>query len=460
MFLYAMKILVVDDDPSFNELVSNFLRRGGYTPSSVYGSKSALDALASAKYDLVLVDYKLPGMDGLELIKIIKSTYPGMPVILITNYADIRVAVSSIKLGAFEYVTKPVIPDELLQVIKMALKSEGTEPAKPSKQKPIEDHVVGKNEHTQQLLHELSMVAPTKMNVLIFGESGTGKEHIARTIHKLSRRNTGPFVAVDCGTLSPELAASELFGHVKGAFTGANADKKGLFEEAHIGTLFVDEIGNLPTAVQMALLRAIQEGAIKKVGGTREIQVDIRLVAATNEDLEKNISEGSFRNDLYHRLNEFELHLQPLRKRLDDMEEFCEFFIAQSCEAFGKPKVTLSDEAMTIFRTYSWPGNIRELKNIIRRAVLLAPGTEITAEHLPSGLQDTGLADQQDEASAKTPSLNTTDLSIKSHGKELEKELIINALKKFKYNKSKAANALNIDRSTLYSKIKSYGIDG
>lgn len=454
-----MKILVVDDDPSFNALVSKFLEKGGYAPSSVYGSKSALDALATTQYDLVLVDYKLPGMDGLELIKIIKSTYPRLPVILITNYADIRLAVSSIKLGAFEYVTKPVIPDELLQVIKMALKSGGTAQAKPNKQQQIEDYVVGKNEDTQQLLHHLSMVAPTKMNVLIFGESGTGKEHIAQTIHKLSRRNKGPFVAVDCGTLSAELAASELFGHVKGAFTGANSDKKGLFEEAHNGTLFLDEIGNLPAAVQMALLRAIQEGAIKKVGGNREIQVDIRLVAATNEDLEKNISEGSFRNDLYHRLNEFELHLQPLRKRLGDLEEFCNFFIAQSCESFGKANVTLSEVALRIFRSYTWPGNIRELKNIIRRAVLLTSGSEITAEHLPPGLQDVESLEQQDENSKRIAQPQANDLNIKSHGKELEKELIINALNKFKYNKSKAASALNIDRSTLYSKIRSYGID-
>ncbi len=455
----GMRILVVDDDPSFNGLVSNYLERQNFKTTSVYSSNSALAELANTKYDLVLADYKLPGMDGLQLIEKVKSRYQGLPVILITNYADIRVAVDSIKLGAFEFVTKPVNPDELLKVIDLALtRPEGHV---NSKQQPedISGYVVGKNYKTSQLWKHITVVSPTKMNVLIIGESGTGKEHIARTIHRMSRRSGKPFVAVDCGALSIELAGSEFFGHVKGAFTGANMDKKGLFESAHGGTLFLDEVGNLPYEVQVSLLRAIQEKSIKKVGGNQEIPVDVRLVAATNHKLSINGDDSRFRNDLYHRLNEFELQVPPLRERLDDLDEFCDFFIQQACKELEKPTMVISTEVRDIFQAYHWPGNLRELRNIIRRAILLAPGTEITPEVLPAGVKDRSMKNQPGVAIEPDSVFQSTGLSIKEHNMEQEKQLIVNALVKYRYNKTKAADALNIDRSTLYYKIKQYKID-
>ncbi len=455
----GMRILVVDDDPSFNGLVSNYLERQNFTTTSVYSSNSALTELAREKYDLVLVDYKLPGMDGLQLIERIKSSYQGLPVILITNYADIRVAVDSIKLGAFEFVTKPVNPDELLKVIGLALtRPEGNIESKQQKE-DISGYVIGKNYKTSQLWKHITVVSPTKMNVLIIGESGTGKEHIARTIHSMSRRSGGPFIAVDCGALSVELAGSEFFGHVKGAFTSANVEKKGLFELAHEGTLFLDEVGNLPHDIQVSLLRAIQENSIKKVGGNREIHVDVRLVAATNYKFDIGADESRFRNDLYHRLNEFELHVPPLRERMDDLDEFCDFFIQQACKELEKPTMVISPEVMEIFEAYHWPGNLRELRNIIRRAILLASGNEITPEVLPVNLKDGQGKKQLDKTIPQDSVLQSTGLSIKEHNKEKEKQLIVDALVKYRYNKTKAADALNIDRSTLYYKIKQYKID-
>lgn len=457
-----MVILVVDDDLSFNELVSRYLTKEGFEVISVYGSREALDVIGQQRIDLVLADYKLPGMDGLALTEKIRQMYTGIPVILITNYADIRVAVNSIKLGAFEFVSKPVIPDELLKIIRLALS--------PSEQKSHivektqeEQYIIGKNEKTANLWKHVNVVAPTKMNVLITGESGTGKEHIARTIHQMSRRAKGPFVAVDCGALTVELAGSELFGHMKGAFTGAHSDKRGLFEEANGGTLFLDEVGNLPYEIQVSLLRAIQEESIKRVGGNKEIKVDVRLVAATNDLLSQSIENNSFRNDLYHRLNEFELFIPPLRDRIDDVEEFCDFFLRQACNEFEKPAIRISDEVKNLFMNYSWPGNLRELRNIIRRAVILSSGEEITPDVLPVGMKDVS-AEVKSPENITQPIIflsgNSSNLlNIKDQNREQEKRLVLEALEKFKYNKTKAAEALNIDRSTLYKKMKLYNIE-
>ena len=459
LFLIMM-ILVVDDDPSFNQLLSNYLKREGFEVISVHSSNSALEVVSKQKIDLLLSDYRLPDMDGLALIAKIKNEYPGLPVILITNYADIRLAVNSIKLGAFEFVSKPVIPDELLKVVNLALSRQAQQQSseKSNKHKQSPDYIIGKDEQAAQVWKHLSIVGPTKMNVLIVGESGTGKEYVARNIHALSRRAEMPFVAVDCGALPVELAASELFGHVKGAFTGAITDKRGLFEEANKGTLFLDEVGNLPYEVQVLLLRAIQEGVIKRVGSNKEIKVDVRIVAATNDFLKRGIENNTFRNDLFHRLNEFELSLPPLRNRLEDLDEFSDFFVQQACEEFDKPLVKVHEEVRQIFRNYSWPGNLRELKNIIRRAVLLCTGTEITPDVLPMGLKD--ITDEQPFQPGKEIEGNgSVSLNIKDKSKENEKKMIIDALKIHKYNKSKAAEALNIDRSTLYKKIKDYNIE-
>jgi two-component system, NtrC family, response regulator HydG len=452
-----MVVLVVDDDPSFNELVSNYLTREGFQVISVHSSKRALETLAHQHIDLVLADYKLPEMDGLALIEKIKTLFPSMPVVLITNYADIRVAVNSIKLGAFEFVSKPVIPDELLKIINQALsKGKQNKQLESNQVNKVEtnNYIVGKNEKMVQLWKHLTVVAPTMMNVLITGESGTGKEHIARTIHNLSRRSKASFIAVDCGTLSTELSGSELFGHVKGAFTGANADKTGLFEEANGGTLFLDEISNLSSDIQVQLLRAIQERTIKKVGSNKSTKIDVRLVAATNSPLLHNVDENKFRHDLYHRLNEFELYVPPLRQRLDDLDEYCSFFIESACKELRKKEMKISEEVKQLLIKYHWPGNVRELENIIKRAVLLSAGNEITADILPAGLKEL-TADKGDSTTNK----EGTELNLKDKNQEQEKQMIIRALEKFKFNKSKAATALNIDRSTLYKKIKDYNID-
>lgn len=455
-----MRILVVDDDPAFNDLLRNYLGRQGYTTSMALTARGAFERIAAEQPDLVLVDYQLPDGNGLELMQQIKKTHAKLPVILITNYADLRLAVNSIKLGAFEFVTKPVIPDELLRIVELAL-NQATTPPKPVALNPQPvSYVVGKNQATAQLWQHLAVVAPTKMNVLIEGESGTGKEHLARTLHQKSRRSKGPFVSVDCGTLSIELAASELFGHEKGAFTGAIRHKQGLIEAAQGGTLFLDEIGNLSYDTQAMLLRTIQEGSIKKVGSTSEINVDVRVVAATNEDLLQKVDEGTFRNDLYHRLHEFSLRVPPLRERMDDLEAYCAFFTEEAGVDFEKTPPQISVAVRQAFAQYPWPGNLRELRNVIRRLVLLADAEVLELTHLPAGIFENAQNESTAVAPAKNdlPSSNAYDL--KSIQELHERQLIVEALEQFKYNKSKAAQALNIDRSTLYHKMKRYQIEG
>lgn len=447
-----MVVLVVDDDASFNDLISKYLRKEKFEVISIVESTSALETIKTHHVDLVLADYKMPVMDGLELIEEIHKTHPDLPVILMTNYADIRVAVDSIKIGAFEFVSKPIIPDELMKIVHLALSRSPQPISKGFSTK----YIKGKNTHTEKLWKHLTMVAPTKMNVLITGESGTGKEYIARTIHDMSRRSNGPFVSIDCGALTKELAGSELFGHVKGAFTGAVSDKKGMFEVAQGGTLFLDEIGNLPHEIQVLLLRALQEDKIKRVGGTQEISIDVRIVAATNEELVNNVQMQTFRNDLYHRLNEFELHLSPLRDRLDDLEEFSEYFIQEACAEFDRTPLTISEDVLKIFRQYNWPGNLRELRNIIRRSVILSAGNIIQLDVLPPGMMD---IKEEEISQDNVETNNSSSLDMKNQQQELEKKMLIEALEKYKYNKSKAAQALNIDRSTLYKKLKFYQIE-
>lgn len=449
------KILVVDDDVSFNELLSKYLEKQGFVVVSALRPGGVSDILIRERPDLVLADYRLPETNGLELTKLIKESHPGLPVILMTNYADIRVAVNSIKLGAFEFVTKPVNPDELLKLVHLALSG------RPQSEKP--DHAIapayisGQNAQMRLLWQHLTAVAPTRMNVLITGESGTGKEHIARTLHHLSRRANKDFVAVDCGALGGDLAGSELFGYVKGAFTGAGADKAGLFEAANGGTLFLDEVGNLQYETQMLLLRAIQEGEIRRVGSAKVIQVDVRIVAATNEPLLQQVQQNVFRNDLYHRLNEFELSVPPLRERRDDLDEFCDFFVAQACRELEKPLLRLPNAVRDILHAYHWPGNLRELKNILKRAVLLSTGSEINPISLPTALHEAYQKPTIIESTSEVSS--AASLNIKDQHRELEKKMISDALVKFRYNKSKTASELGIDRSTLYKKMKEYRLD-
>jgi Response regulator containing CheY-like receiver, AAA-type ATPase, and DNA-binding domains len=367
----------------------------------------------------------------------------------------VKVAVQCIKKGAYEYITKPINQEELLMLLKNARPAEplGSAPETPkatTEEKPTAKSafVKGTSEAAQVLHQHVALVAQTEMSVLINGESGTGKEHIARALHDSSKRASKPFIAVDCGALSSELAASELFGHVKGAFTGAIIDKTGIFELANGGTIFLDEVGNLSYDVQVKLLRAIEQREVVPVGSHKVIKVNVRLVTATNEDFKSAIQNASFREDLYHRINEFKIKIPALRERREDIDEFIRYFIQKSNQELQKQVRGVDPEVRKIFMQYHWPGNIRELKNIIKRAVLLTQGDLITRMELPEDME-LSLLDQELESTA----------DLKALQQQTEKELIIKTLAETKYNKSKAAKLLNIDRTTLYNKLAKYGID-
>ncbi|MEM6816810.1 MAG: sigma-54 dependent transcriptional regulator [Bacteroidota bacterium] len=443
------RVLIVDDDPSFNKMLTAFLIRNGFNIISAFSSRSALDALNKGQFDLVLTDFKLPDMDGLSLITKIKTQKSKLPIILMTSYQDIRTAVKSIQLGAYEFVTKPLNPDELLLLIKKAISSELPSTQKKERKNEDTDFISGTSEEDQELLAHIKLVAPTKMSVLILGESGTGKEYTARLLHKQSKRSSKAFYAIDCGALSKELALSELFGHKKGAFTGALEEKKGVFELANNGTLFLDEVGNLSYEVQVQLLRVLQEKRIRPVGGSEEIPVDVRLISATNEEIKDN----DFRLDLYHRLNEFTLKLSPIRNRQGDLERFAKHFVELAAGELGSETPTLSDEVLDFIKSYQWPGNLRELRNIMRGAVLLSGGKIVQLRHLPNQVR------QQENAPVKPKKDKHAEQDLKRLQEETERELIVRVLKATKYNKSKTAMQLNIDRKTLYRKLKKYAID-
>ena len=452
------RVLIVDDDPTFCAMLKTFLIQNDFEVKEVFSAGSGSKAFRDNEFDIVLTDYRLPDRDGIELLKEFKAIRPSVPVILMTRYADIRTAVSAIKLGAFEYVAKPVNPDEILLTIRTALKKKAETEARSSGSgrsfyiKPTDFFFVeGVNYRAKSIIQYANLVAPTDMSVIIHGESGTGKEYIARTIHLKSKRKNKPFVAVDCGALSKELAASELFGHMKGSFTDANSDKEGQFQIANGGTLFLDEIGNLSYEIQLKLLRATQEKKIRRIGGTRDIDVDVRIIVASNEDLDKAVRRGSFREDLYHRLNEFKIEVPSLKERKEDIVIFATHFLNLANRELNKNVTEIRPEVMERFMEYSWPGNIREMKNVLKRAVLLSQNDTITLDLLPSEMTHVF---QREPISA----YQTTDL--KAVSETTERSLIVQALEKAFYNKTKAARLLNIDRKTLYNKMRLYGIDG
>lgn len=447
------KIIIIDDDPTICLMLQGLLKRKGFDADTVFSAGEALKKLENSQFDLVLSDFRLPDFDGLELLQKIKAMHPHVPVIIMTSYADIRTAVNAIKMGAYEYVTKPLNPDEILLLINAALeKSEAPKDSKKKKEKKQKDEIEfvrGNSSSSLQIDQYVKLVAPTDMSVIIEGESGTGKEIAARRIHQESNRKKKAFVAVDCGALSTDLAGSELFGHIKGSFTGAINDKEGQFEAAQGGTLFLDEIGNLSYEIQIKLLRALQERKVKRIGSNKDIDVDVRIVVATNEDLSVSVSKGDFREDLYHRLNEFKITVPALRDRNADMELFAKYFLDLSNNELNKEVSGFSTEVLDKFKTYSWPGNLRELRNVIRRSVLLSPGLEVELLSLPSEILN------DNEAS----NIIVEGSNLKLIQAANEKELIISTLRKVNYNKSKAARMLNIDRKTLYNKIKQYGIE-
>lgn len=440
------KILIIEDDSTFSQVLEGFLAKHGHEAHVVNDVKKAFKITDEQSFDLLLIDYRLPDGTGLDILSHILEKGQAQPVIIMTSFNDVRTAVKSIQLGAFDYITKPVNPDELLMIIKNALGKK--EKGKSGRSVEHTDAIKGKSAIADKLYEHINLVAPTDMSVIIQGESGTGKEYAARALHSQSKRNDKPFIAIDCGALSKELAASELFGHTKGAFTGALTDKKGQFEAADGGTLFLDEVGNLSYEVQVKMLRALQERIIQPLGSTKSVKVDVRIITATNDDLKNSVANGSFREDLYHRINEFKIQLPALRERGKDIELFINHFVKLSNQELDRNVQHISTTAKDLLLQYDWPGNLRELKNVIKRMVLLTPGETADIDSLP---------DEMIVSVNQAPRPNTSDL--KAINEINEKAMIIETLVKVKYNKSKAAKLLNIDRKTLYSKMERYDIE-
>ncbi len=452
----TQQIHIVEDDVAFGKMLTSFLERKGFQVSVSLTGESARKKITENKFDLLITDLKLPDDSGLELLEFSQKTAPKTKVILMTGYAEVDTAVKAIKKGALDYISKPFRPEELLMIIEedaQNAESSNTLVSKTPEEKKrtapktnSEKHnfVFGISESSKKFNEYLKLVGPTDMGVLIQGESGTGKEVAAKAIHKYSSRRDQNFVAVDCGAIPKEIAASEFFGHVKGSFTGAVNDKKGHFEAADGGTLFLDEVGNLSYENQIQLLRALQERRIKPVGSNTEIEVDVRILSATNEDLLKAVSDGKFREDLYHRLNEFSIHIPSLHERKEDLFLFIEYFLADANASLGKEVLGLSKEVEEAFKNYAWPGNLRELKNVIKRSVLLTNSSLIPLEVIPREVL----------FSDKVKS-GTVDFSKESN----EKQLILNALNETDFNKTKAARLLNITRKTLYNKLERYQIE-
>lgn len=437
-------ILIVEDDASFGVMLQTWLKKNDYDVVLATQYAQAKKEISTKKIDLILTDLRLPDGDGILLMSWVREQLKShVPFIVMTGYAEVQTAVSAMKLGAFDYLKKPINPSLLEEKIVAALESE---PEIEELFLPKKVMVKGKSEAIQRLYKHVELVAPTKFSVLILGESGTGKEYIAEMIHECSSRRDKPFIAVDCGSLSKELAPSELFGHLKGSFTSAIADKKGVFEQAKGGTVFLDEVGNLPYEVQMQLLRSLQEQKVRPVGSAVDINVDVRIVAATNDNLERAIEEGRFRQDLYHRINEFTLMVPPLRDRMEDLEEFVSFFVSQANEELGKDIKGVSPKAIAAMKKMPWTGNLRELRNVIRRCVLFAEGDYIEVEDLPVYL----------EQPAKPAETSNDSFALRPGN---EREQIVAALMKARGNKTVAAKLLQIDRKTLYNKMHQYGMD-
>lgn len=441
-------ILIVEDDLTFSLMLTKWLRKKNFEVEAVSSVGKARRFIEDKGIpDLVLSDLRLPDENGLELLRWMQEQGYASPFLIMTGYADVPGAVQAIKEGAFDYIAKPMQPDMLMQKINEALGGK-TPAARPAAPAPAPEFIEGVSPQARELYRYVALVAPTDMSVLINGDSGTGKEYVAHRIHELSPRKDKPFVAIDCGAIPRDLAASEFFGHVKGSFTGALTDKTGAFASANGGTLFLDEIGNLDYETQQRLLRALQERKIRPVGSNQEIPVDIRLISATNEDLKAAIVKGTFREDVYHRINEFTLKMPALRERKEDIPLFARFFLKKAGSELHKEVKDFSPEALQLIGQYSWPGNLRQMRNLIKRAVLLAEDGIITPDQLSEELKE--------DVGKKSTS---PAIPLPLHDKESEKERILQTLSQTGNNKSLAARLLGIDRKTLYNKMKSYGLE-
>lgn len=428
------KILIIEDDLVLCRVLRNWLERKRMQVECASTAAQARKIIATTDADIILSDMRLPDGNGIGILEWMNENRYRIPFVIMTQHAEVLSAVRAMKLGAEDYLPKPFQPDTLYAMLNDLLRRKDA-----AKER---NRLIFRRDSKQsrEVERRAVLVGSTDMSVLVRGENGTGKEHVALAIHKASPRAAAPFVPVDCGSIPKELAASEFFGHVKGAFTGATDNKTGVFHQAEGGTLFLDEVGNLPYEVQVLLLRALQERRYRPVGGKHEVSCDVRIVAATNENIEKAITEGRFREDLYHRLNEFTIEVPPLRECPDDILPLAEFFLKQGCDEMNKRVTGFSAEARKKLQTYGWPGNVRELKNIIRKAVLLCESDTLKAEDLDM------------------PAENTAGgFALKAENEEKEK--IIKALETAKYNKALAAGLLRISRPTLYEKMKKYGIE-
>ncbi|HEY9188578.1 MAG TPA: sigma-54 dependent transcriptional regulator [Ignavibacteria bacterium] len=441
----SINILVVDDELSVRDSLFKWFREDGYNVDTAENATEALKKIQESKWDLILLDIKMPGMDGMELQKRIKEIDPGIIIIMITAFASVDTAVQALKVGAYDYVTKPIDPDYLSHIVNNALREkklsiENLQLRESIKEYSKFDEIIGESQNMKNVLNLIETVAKTDTTVLIRGESGTGKELIARAIHSNSSRRYFPFIPVNCGGLPEGILESELFGHERGAFTGAQYRRKGKFEMADGGTIFLDEIGNVSMKTQMDLLRVIETKKFTRVGGNEEITSDFRIISATNADLEAAVKEGTFREDLYYRLNVFSIFLPPLRERRSDIPLLAQHFLKKYSISMNKPMEGFTPEAMDILVKYNWPGNIRELENAIERAMVVGTPPYVKPKDLPFQIGEI----------KKTPSAETLA--------EVEKNHIIYILEKNNWNISRSAEILGIDRVTLYNKIEKYGL--
>jgi len=458
------RILVVDDDRDLRFNLSSILKDEGYDVLAVGDGMEALKTVQRNCPDLVLLDIRLPGMNGMKILEKFKRIDKDLIIIMLTADAEVKDAVKAMKLGAFDYVTKPFDNEELILIIKKALHTqylsrEVKSLRKKLGQMPAIKETMGESPQIKQVLKQVEIIAATNMTVILQGESGTGKEVISKMIHEKSLRKDKPFIAIDCGAIPDTLVESELFGYEKGAFTGAEERKEGKFEQANGGTLFFDEITNIPNSVQMKLLRAVQERKFQHLGGKRDIAVDVRIIVATNINLSDAVNTGKFRDDLFHRLNEFHIDLPPLRERKEDLPILIKYFLDEANRELDKKVEGASGEAVRFLIDYNWPGNVRELKNVIKRAVLLSDSKEITpaclslnnGTHPAQASGQPPIPDTKEGASLK-------EMKEKSAG-QIEEKMIKEAMIKAGGNKTKAAKILKIDRTTLYSKIREFQID-
>ncbi|AMV72415.1 sigma-54 dependent transcriptional regulator [Desulfuromonas carbonis] len=446
------KILLVDDEEGMRRLLSRVLSREGYEPTTAASGEEALRLVGGEQFDLVITDIKMAGMSGLDLLHELKAFDPALPIIVITAYGTVESAVQALRAGAYDYITKPFENDEIKLTVAKALERERLLAENRYLHQELEGRyafsgIVGKSLAMQEVFEISSSVAQSNANVLITGESGTGKELIARSIHFSSPRKEKPFIVLNCAALSEGVLESELFGHERGAFTGATATKKGRFELAHEGTLFIDEVGEMSLTAQVKLLRVLQEHEFERVGGTRTIRSDVRLVAATNKNLETEVKKGTFREDLFYRLNVVNIELPPLRERREDIEGLARHFLAKYVQETGKKIQDLAPRTLSCLLAYEWPGNVRELQNAIERAVVLAKGEVITPRDLPQGLQGDGqICLELPERGGSLPEIL----------EDLERQLIMQTLKREGGSQTRAADALGIKRTTLRYKLEKY----